>query len=283
MKRFTIGAVLVSCMLAFTMAGCAAAAKSVDSESLKGFWVLDESAKVGFEAVLNLDDEGVAELMVADSYVEGTWTTDGKTASIAFDDESAKTAPIFVSNGKLTLGEEGGSKLVFSKGDMESYFAEQGSSESVELTGENGEELEIVDEVINDITPISIADDEIVKIEATGKGTDFTGDPGYRLSVQNKTDKTIFLTSDDPFKVGDKEVEGGVGDVIEAGKTAEVFLYFPKDEIEGGVDGLKSVTGTLTIGDDSTGDDIKTYDIKIVEDGNAKKDEAKKDDSKKKE
>lgn len=264
MKRISIGTILAACLLALALAGCGSG-QSVDANTLKGFWVLEDSAEVGFSAALSLEENDLAELMVADSYIEGTWKTDGSKATITFEDEGSKAANVFVSGDKLTLGKSDGSKLVFVKGNMESYFADQddGSNAAVLAGSEGSEEMAIVDEVINDITPVKVVDDDTVKVEVTGKGTDFTADPGYRLAVTNKTGKAIYITADESFKVGDKAIEAGLGDVIEAGKTADVFLYFPKEDLGGGVEALSKVTGTITVGDDETGDEIKTYPFKM--------------------
>lgn len=270
MKRFLTGVVLTACMLVCALAGCSPA-QSADSETLKGFWVLDASAQVGFDAVLKLggeDEQNLADLMVGDSFSEGTWSTDGKKATIQFsgdevEGQAGKTANVFVSDGKLTLGQADGSKLVFTKGDEEAYYAAQGlNGEQVIELGSEGSE-QVVEEKIDDIKPVTVIDDDAITVKVTGKGTDFTGDPGYRLSVENKGKKAIYITADDKYKVGDKEVEAGLGEVIEPGKTAETFMYFPKDELGGGVEALKSVTGKVIIGDDESGDEIKTYDFKM--------------------
>lgn len=323
MKRITIGAVLSACVLAFALGGCAPA-QSVDAATLKGFWVLDASAQVGFDAVLNLDEDNVAELMIADSFIEGTWSTDGKQAKIQFADDDAiieaddtvevtasgassaasseasaaasseasaasseassasasaassaasgaaasapagKTATIFVSDGKLTLGQADGSKLVFTKGDMDAYFAAQdanGTGGQVIDLGDGSDQ--IVEEKIDDIKPVTVIDDDALTIKVTGKGTDFTGDPGYRLSVENKGKKAIYITADDAFKVGDKSIEAGLGEVVEAGQTVETFMYFPKDDLGGSVEALKNVSGKIILGDDESGDEIKSYDFKM--------------------
>ena len=265
MKRFSIAAVVATLVFVCALAGCAPA-QSADKESLKGFWVLDESAQMGFDAAMNLDDDDFVEFMIGDSYFEGSWKTDGSNATVEFDEGSGKPAKIFVSDGKLTLGQANGPKLVFVKGNMESYFAEQEKKTSegdvATLDGE-GEEMEVVDEVINDITPVTIADDDNCTIKVTGKGTDFTADPGYRISITNKGKKAIYITADDAFKVGDKEVEAGLGEVVEPGETLETFLYFPKDDLGGSVEALKNVTGTIVVGDDTTGDEIKDYPFKM--------------------
>ena len=266
MKRISLSVVLAACALAFVLAGCAAApARSVDSDSLKGFWVLDKSTPVGFDAALNLDDEELAEFMIADSYLEGSWKTDGKEATVMFAGDEEQTAKMYVSEDKLTLGDGNGSKLVFVKGNMDEYFAadEHRDNFAVASSSAESEDPDIVEEVINDIEPITIADDEICKIEVTGKGTDFTGDPGYRLSLTNYTDSSVYILADDMFKVGKTEIAPGMGEVVQPGKTLETFMYFPKDEVGGGAEKLTSVTGKIVVGDDQTGNEIATYDVEL--------------------
>ena len=271
MKRFSIGAALAAGLLAFALTGCAGPsepAKTADSASLAGFWVLDNADQIGFDAALNLDSEdNYAELSLSDSIIGGTWATDGTNASITFEAEdeeegSAKKATIYVSEGKLTLGQANGSKLVFTKGDLDAYNAMQtGAPEVSEL---DEEDAEVVEEVIKDVEPITVIDNKTCTVKVTGKGNDFTGDPGYRLSVENKTKKAIYITADDVFKVGGKEVEAGLGEVIDAGATVDTFIYFPKDELGGGIEAVKDVSGKVIVGDDDTGDEIATYDFEVA-------------------
>ena len=268
MKRSLFGLFLVAYALASVMAGCSALspAQTADSDSLKGFWVLDESSQVGFDAALNLDEGDLAELMVSDLYLEGVWTTDGKDATITFADTN-KTAKVFVSEDKLTLGDASGSKLVFVKGDLDEYFANQGNGGDDEnYAGNSADSSEGIggsDEDIEEIAPITLVDDDTCKIVVTGKGTDFTGDPGYRLALTNNTDSSIYLMCDESFTVGDKEIGPGMGEVVDAGKTVETFMYFPKDELEGGAEALADVAGTIIVGDNTTGKEIASYLVNI--------------------
>ena len=327
MKRYTIGAILIGAVLAFSLAGCGSPApvptKSVDADSLKGFWVLEKSSQLGFEMVLNLDVEtgedadaaetgsteaeaasdgatasgdaasadaegadeaaasadsasadsasaeasnNFAELMFYDTYLEGTWKTDGKNATINFDEFPDKTASMFVADGKLIVGTADGSKLVFEKGDMEAYFKNLDTEESQEddpeiVIDENGNQIQTVAEDIKDIDPIKLVDDKNITLTVTGKGTDETGDPGYRLQVKNNLKKPIFISADSDFKVGGKDYEVGLGEIVEVGETVDTFMYFSQNDL--GVDDLKNINGEITLGDDDTGDEIQTYPIKI--------------------
>ena len=265
MKRFC-AALLASCVLVFALASCSGASKASDAESLKGFWEL-ESSNMGFDAALNLDEEDLAELVMQDTYLEGTWTTDGTNATVTFED--AEPVTIYVSDGKLVYGSDEGSKFVFVKSDPDEYFESESSasdgSEVVEVDGDEltaFEDTEIVDEVIDDIKPVSVADDKICKIEVTGKGTDFTGDPGYRLSITNNHNAPIYLVADDVFKVDGKDAEAGLGEVVEPGETVETFMYLSADGLDS-ADKLKKVEGKIVVGNDDTSEDLETYTFKM--------------------
>ena len=263
MKRFIV--ILISSLIACVfLAGCAGAGKTTDAESLKGFWEIVPSSKTGFDAALSLDDEGVAELVLSDAYMEGEWKADGSQATIKFDNE--QVANIYVSGSNLILGDESGSKLVFVKSDLETYYEASGTSASAASQDgavEKSDGIDIVEEDIKDISPVVVADDSIVKIEVTGKGTDYTSDPGYRLSITNKSDQAIFIVADDMFKVDGREIEAGLGDLIEAGETVETFMYFTASDLGGGIDKLKDVKGVIAVGDDETSKELGKYNFSM--------------------
>ena len=271
MKRFLM-VVVAGCALAlaFSLAGCSGSAKATDADSLKGFWVLESAETMGFDAAINLDEEDFAECILQDSYLEGTWKADGSEASITF--EGAKPVSIYVSDGKLFYGTEDGSRLVFVAGNADEYFddddegLENEDSDVIEVDADelgDFEGIEIVDEKIEDITPVAVADDEVCTIQVVGKGTDFTADPGYKISITNNSNVNIFVVPDGDFKVGGKDCEAGLGEVVEAGETVEAFIYFSADELGGSVEKLKGVEGTISVGDDDSGEELKSYTFKM--------------------
>ena len=267
MKRRSIAAVLVCCVLAFTFAlvGCSnGSAKSAAYDDLKGFWEIDPASPMGFEAAINLDEEDFAEAIIGESYLEGTWKTDGSTAKIDFEDDVSVS--IYVSDRKLVFGQEDGSKLVFVASDIDKYYAEQeedeeGEDEDIDIEGLEG--LEMVDEVIEDIDAVTIANDDICKIEVTGKGTDYTGDPCYRLSITNNTKGIIFVVPDDDFTVGDTTIEAGLGETVEPGETIEAEMYFAADDLGGGLEKLANVKGVIYVGDDDSQTELAKYDFQM--------------------
>lgn len=287
MKRRFVAILIAALALACALAGCSSSGQSgqagqanqaAGESDFKGFWILEEPSQLGFEVVLNLDidseaeegeDAHFAELMIEDAFLEGTWSVDNGTATMKFDEDSnGKTASATLSGDKLVYGSSDGSKLVFTKGDMDAYFEAQGDDEDemIELDGEelDGDDVEIVDEVIEDLDkPVSIAKDDTATIEVTGKGTDFTGDPGYRLSITNNTKKTITVSADDSFKVNGKSIEAGLGEMLEAGETLETFLFFSSDELGGGAEALKGVEGKIIVSEEDSDDALATYDFKM--------------------
>lgn len=261
MKRISLAATAALFVFVLALTGCAG--HKADAESLKGFWQIESPSAVGFDAALNLEDEDMAELLLADTYLDGTWTTNGSEATIEFEESGSARA--YVSGDKLILGADNGSKLVFVKGNMDEYLGTEVSTEVEGVEGMEGlgSDVETVEEDIKDIDPVTIADDNTCTITVTGKGTDFTADPGYRVTIKNNTDKTIYVVADEDFKVNGGNYEAGIGEVVDPKDEIETFLYFSHDELGGGVDKLKGVEGKLFVGDDDTSEQIATYDFKM--------------------
>lgn len=269
MKRVFLAVTVIICAFSVAVVGCSSGgtATNANEDSYKGFWAIEDES-LGFTAALSLEEESFAGLLVSDSYFEGTWVMDGSNVKITLEDASATPVSAHLDGDKLILGSEQGSHLVFKKSSEEEYYGDTDVSGG-ELSSASSEEaalfedVEIVDEKIDDIQPVSVADDSVVKIEATGKGTDFTSDPGYRLSITNKTKKSFFIGATGPFKVNGKELEAGLGDVIEAGETVETFIYFDKNELGGSVEALKDVEGTIVVFDEETEKELGSYTFKM--------------------
>ena len=287
MKRIFLAVVAVCCAFACVLAGCSNGGQQASSSGeqqassgseqqantseLQGFWELEDNS-LGFSGAINLEEESLAELLIADTYLEGTWTAEGSKGTVTFEDLTDAT-PVNISlNGdKLIFGSEQGSHLVFVKSDSEEFYdnldvvdEEELVSDEAELLGFDGEEVEIVDEVIEDITPVKVADDSVIKIEVTGKGTDFVSDPGYRMTITNNSDKIILVGPAGDFKVDGKAVEAGLGEVLEPGDTVEnVFMFFESEKLGGGIEKLKNVEGEIIVFDDENSTQLGTYTFKM--------------------
>ena len=266
MRRSSIVAILACCVLAFALAACSGgSAKSMAADDLKGFWELDPDCPMGFEAAISLDEEDYAEAIIGESFLEGTWSADGSTAKIDFED--GVSVNLYVSDGKLVMGQDDGSKLVFVASDMDEYYAKQEQAEDEEgdddLEAEGLEGLEMVDEVIEDIDAVAIANDDVCVIEVNGKGTDYTGDPCYRLSITNNTKGVIFIVPNDDFTVDGAAIEAGLGETVDPGETIEAEMYFASDDLGGGLEKLVNVKGVIFVGDDDSGSQLGTYDFQM--------------------
>ena len=270
MKRMTIPVMLVAAVLAFALAGCAGnAPQQINEDTLKGTWKLDTQSDLGFDAFISFEDEQFVEAILADSYLEGTWSVSGTEATIKLDEN--RTVKLTYINNKLNWGSSDGSKLLFVKDDSEetkSYFALDAESmalaDGLTVDSEDGQDVEVdtseyVDEVINPIDPVAVADDAVSTITVTGKGTDFTGDPGYQLSITNKTDKAVYVIPEDDFTVGGKKIEAGLGDELEPGETLETFMYFDKTDLGGALEALTTTDGVILVCDDETDDELARY------------------------
>lgn len=262
MKRVLIGA-LMACMLAFGLAGCGSS-QPVNEDNLTGYWSLDTS-ELGIEAFLELDgadEDHTAALVVGGALYEGTWSVQNGSATFTTEDNQA--IKLSMSGDKLVLGKDDGSKLVFKKSTLEEIWGDDFAEGETGATGEaaataDGEEIEVVDEVINDIEPVTIADDANCTITVTGKGTDFTGDPGYRMQIVNKGTAAIFVTAEEDFTVNGKAIEAGIGDSVEAGETLETFMYFAADDLGGSVEALVGVDGVINVETDEDYTEIASY------------------------
>ena len=306
MKRMIVPAILAAAVLAFSLVGCGPQAQTITDENLKGVWALDSGSELGFDAYINFGDDQTVEMIVADGWLNGTYSISGTSATITFDsldmealeDEEAelsdtaegsssssasasasgsssasasasgsssaskaKTAKLTMSNNKLTLGSDNGSKLVFAKDNSEeakSMFSyDMSDMDGLDMDG--ADDVKYVEEVIEDINPVTVADDDKFTITVTGKGTDYTGDPCYRLSMTNKTGKAVYVIPEDTFKVGGKDVEAGLGDELEAGATVETEMYFAQDELGGGLELLTTVDGSIQVLDNETDEEIAKY------------------------
>ena len=254
MKRLTLPAILVTAVLAFTLAGCSSGGQSMTDDALKGTWKLDSTSDVGFDAYASFGEDALFEMIVSDSYIDGEWSVSGAEGKVVTSDDH--TVTLTYSNNKLTLGGKDGSKLVFVKDDSEEVadlFALDESQYDIQ-------ELQVVDEVITPIEPgVVVGDDATAAIMLTGKGTDFTGDPCYQLQITNKTDKTIYIGAEDDFTVGGKAVEAGLGDEITPGETLVTTMYFSQDDLGGGLEMLTTTDGIIIVYDNDTDDELAQY------------------------
>ena len=213
-------------------------------------------------AMLNLAQDGSAMLVVDGYLYEGTWALENSGAVLNVE----YTYPIqmALNGGKLTLTQNDVQIALTKSNEQDVSFTgdvEEGTDYTLE---QGGEELEYVEPVVEPMNEIVLADDDKVTIKVTGKGTDYTGDPGFRLSIVNKTDKNIYVDTDEVTKVGDREISAGIGEVVNAGESYDdAFLYFDSEELGGGVELLAAISGQIVIMDDDTEDELAKYPLAL--------------------
>ena len=205
-----------------------------------------------------LNEDGTAQVAVAGVSEDGTWEGSGNSATITIP----STNPI-----KVTVT---GDTMKLEEDSLTINLKKTEAANPFDYGDMNLEEM-MVEPELSDIDPVVIADDDKVTLTVTGKGTDYTGDPGYRMTLVNKTQGTIGLDVEDVFTVSGAEVgaQAGVTDAdaefsVEPGATSDaMFLYFPADELEGGIEKLVDVTGKISVYDEEQDDYIATYDFKM--------------------
>ena len=205
-----------------------------------------------------LNEDGTAQVAVAGVSEDGTWEGSGNSATITIP----STNPI-----KVTVT---GDTMKLEEDSLTINLKKTEAANPFDYGDMNLEEM-MVEPELSDIDPVVIADDDKVTLTVTGKGTDYTGDPGYRMTLVNKTQGTIGLDVEDVFTVSGAEVgaQAGVTNAdaefsVEPGATSDaMFLYFPADELEGGIEKLVDVTGKISVYDEEQDDYIATYDFKM--------------------
>ena len=237
------------------------ASSSAEGENVEEADAAAEEPDVQYPLVtmfVTLNDDGTAQVAVAGFGEEGTWEASGSAATITVPGMIPMKATV---SGDTMKIEQEGITVQLKKTESANPFV---------YDDMNWEEA-LVEPEMSDVSPVTIADDDKVTITVTGKGTDYTGDPGFRLTLVNKTQGTIGLDVEEAFTVGGAEVgaQAGVTNAdaefsVEPGATSEnMFLYFPADELEGGVEKLADVSGKISVYDEEQDDYIATYDFKM--------------------
>ena len=134
--------------------------------------------------------------------------------------------------------------------DIKGYVEQSNTASAYYETIEDGTEVaedEIQSYYDEHKADYDSVDYKVCKIEVTGKGTDYISDPGYRLSVTNKSDQTISLAPEGVFTVNGAEIEANLVEFVDPGQTVETFLSFPADQLGGGAETLSGVAGKIVV------------------------------------
>lgn len=266
-KRFAvlIGSIMAALAVCFALVGCGGGSSADNAKNFVGYWeltamtasdgtdgaeTLSLMASLGLTTSLTLNEDGTATLDMFGDKSTGTWTA--TSATVASVDTGNGTIDFTLSGDKLTA-KDGEDSLTFTKGSASSSTTTgTTTTETVETTG---------------TTAMSaiIADDATCKIEVTGKSADYAGDPGYNLTITNKTDKAISVVATyGSFSVNGKMCEAYIAQDVAAGKYADSFMFFFNEDLGGGgIDALTNVEGTLEVVNADTYDTITNYSVKL--------------------
>lgn len=219
--------------------------------------------EMGHNFYLELKEDGTAALALDDDKMSGTWEV--KSENEATFSARGDTMEMKLADDKLTAV----------LGDQTLTFVRSGSNEGSTTTGTTTPAADNAggsstsgsggkDGTKVDLTPVTIADDEVCKIVVTSKGEDFTGDPGYSLTITNKSDKSIFVTdATDSFSVNGKMATAYLNVSIKGGMYADSFMYFTRDELGGGLDSLTAVEGEIEVYSDGDFEELGHYPFRM--------------------
>jgi hypothetical protein len=269
MKLKKIGAALMGTLaLVFSLVACAGPS-TVDPQKLVsnfvGTWEMysatfedgpvtnedyQELTGYGMHTTLDLDDDGGLLIDAFGNQYFGTWKIkDERTLSLTIDGDSVD-APF--EGGMLSISYDGES-MVFEKTDATPNMDRDPSENAGDFSGfEDTEETTsttdgtsdffsaetdfYVNSYVSDVTEDSplnvvVADDENLSITVYAVGTDYEGDTGYLMTVENKTDEDLVVLGTS-FTVNGVSVSDDYATLarpVPAGQTRKAFLFFDQD------------------------------------------------------
>lgn len=207
----------------------------------------------GMHTTLDLDDDGELLIDAFGNQYFGTWKIkDERTLSLTIDGD-AVDAPF--EDGMLTISYDGES-MVFEKtdtmpnmdrdpsenaGDFSDFEDTEETEETTSTTDDTSDFFSAetdfyVNSYVSDVTEDSplnvvVADDENLSITVYAVGTDYEGDTGYLMTVENKTDEDLVVLGTS-FTVNGTSVSDDYATLarpVPAGQTRKAFLFFDQD------------------------------------------------------
>ena len=255
----------------------APSAPSANASGVAGVWRLEEIVsddedsatsaedlatinELGLRCGVELYDDGTGRFVLFGEEMDVAWELDGgSTGTFTL---GGSVAQMTVEGDQLTLTNDGGDTMRLVRDDA---YDLDSSADVSEVTG-TGTDIDFgdEDEVFIEIGQ-TIVDDDLVTIEVLGKGTDWAGDPYYRLRVTNNSDRTIYVTDSwDSFSLNGMMADPVLGITVKPGAYAEDDMWWSSSDVgEGGVELLVNVDGSLEVWDDETYDTLATYDFQM--------------------
>ena len=271
MKRLlsiTALALVIALSLAFT--GCSGAQKDA-SANFQGSWKMtnvagateDDIARreaFGMSVVLDLNEDKTAVLNMMGEEMSGTWEAKSETECTLTIEGDSVTGNL--SGEELTFAIEG-EEMTFKKVSAEEAAKAKEASASMESAFDGGgENAEVTYDA--SFTPVTVVDDDMWTIDVVAKKSDEWGDPGYVVDVNNKSDKSIYVTvPSDACSVNGKMVDFWGGEVVLPGKLAEgAFFYADSDDVAS-VSEMTNVEMVIEVWDNDTYETLASYDVTL--------------------
>lgn len=221
----------------------------------------------GMDILLVLKDDGKGEYNHYGEVIEVTWTTDSSGAATIEIDGVAYQAT--ADGGALTLESAGKGAITFALVDEQAYedalaAMEQSSESLADSIDEFGDSGEYDESLVVDPIPIGqvVADDSLVTIVIESKSQNGWGDPGFEITFTNNSDQEIFVAPQyGTFTVNGNAIDPQIFDFAASGETINTFMWFEHTDLDGGLDAMSDVHGTLEIQDAETFEVIATYEF----------------------
>lgn len=282
----------LACALVASLAGCGGASKEELSRPFVGTWAIDGVVSGGVPAteqeldlykamgvylVLGSDNTLLFELFGVS--VSGTWEpVDNGKATVSFSVSEAADAGVAaeqeleLGDGKLSLvdGTDTRTFVQIDPADKQEsdLNAILGSSDASNLEETLLALRKELSGSVQGTAPLDdakeldqfVAGDAVCEIAVKAVGT-YQGDPGYLLTITNKSDERI-IVDDDAFEVGGQTADAVLLAIVDPGSTTQEVLWFDSSKLDGdGVDALESVSGKLTVTGFESGEVLGTYDF----------------------
>lgn len=233
--------------------------ESPDEQSNMSERDVQEMRDLGFDAYLNLDEDGSLTLVNFNRALHGTWKANGTNAASATVDDQAAT--ISIKDDTLHLTQQDVT-LIFqrvsdedeaAKGDQTQSAPQPEEGETDTGSGQTQSsglsEMVVYGTLLDE--PIILVDDDICKIVIDGTGVDKWGDPGYNIQITNKSPTAIDVWIKDPFTVSQNEVRAYLFETVAVNGSTTSFIQFDTDDLEStSVAALQDVRGFIFVDDD---------------------------------
>ena len=146
--------------------------------------------------------------------------------------------------------------------DTKTESVENSKVETTEKTNEQAQQDETKEESMN----LVLVDNDVVKMTITGKYEDETfGQVGYNFIVENKTDKTIQVATDNISCDGIMQDDNNmfVWSIQPNKKSVSKGYFFIGNNGIEGIENLKNIEADIYVADEETYDRLSEFNIKI--------------------